>query len=190
MSLDDGIHASESLYRYARDRPDSLPIQLAMAQIEAAAGLKDEANARYERVLARFPSNVAVSSAYAETLLATDSRSSAAQAEALLRPLLSRHDADAALFLQYSRAADRTGARVRAEEAYAQHVFLLGQIYDAVTHLEKLLKNQDLNYYERSRIEARVAEIRPILAEIQREHGYDPSEGKKTRRALRASALR
>ncbi len=184
LAMNEGIRASETLDRHARERPESLPIQLAMAEIEFKAGLNEQADDRYQRLLTRFPGNLAASMAYAESLLITDTPANAAKAEQLLRPLLSRHESDAGLFMLYSRAADRTGAWVRAEEAYAQHVFLLGRVYDAVTHLEKLLKNQDLNYYERSRIEARVAEIRPILAEIQREDGYDPSEGKRDRRAL------
>ncbi len=180
LAMNDGIRAAETLDSLARERPESLPIQLAMAKSEFTAGLSDKADRRYRQLLTRFPANVPVSMAYAETLLATGAAEDARRAESLLRPLLSRYDADARLYLLYSRAADETGNRVRAEEAYAQHVFLLGRVYDAVTQLEKLLKEFDLDYYERARIEARLAELRPILAEIQREDGWDPSEGKRT----------
>ncbi|MDJ0656353.1 MAG: M48 family metalloprotease [Xanthomonadales bacterium] len=172
----DLLNATETLGPLAREHPASLPIQLGMAQIESASGRQDLAKDRLNRALERFPGNLAVSTAKAEILLNHGGKDGAARAEALLRPLLTRYPDNASLFLQYSRAADKTGEWVRAEEAYADHVFLLGRVYDAVTQLEKLLKKPELDYYERSRVNARLDEIRPILAEIQREKGYDPSE--------------
>ncbi|MEM9533886.1 MAG: M48 family metalloprotease [Pseudomonadota bacterium] len=177
------IQATEILEDLARERRSSLPIQLAMAEIEEQSGARDRADARYERLNGRYPENLAVTTAYAEALMARGLKEDLVRAEEMLRPLLTKHPKSASLHLQYSRAAEGSGQWVRAEENYAQHLFLLGQVYDAVSHLEKLYKKPELNYYERSRVDARLADYRPILAEIQRENGFDPSEQKRTRRA-------
>lgn len=179
LSARNPIAAADALNLSQADATASLPVQLALADMESQAGKKAEASQRYLRLMEQHPGNLAVARAYAEELLMRGNNDSAAEAKALLKPLLARFPENAGLYLQYSRAADQTGDWVRAEESFAQYTFLLGQVYDSVTQLETLLKKPELNYYERARIEARLNEIRPILAEIQREDGYDPSEGSK-----------
>ncbi len=175
------VEATELLEVLLRDRPNSLPVALATAESEELAGQSDRAEERFTSLYERYPGNLAVTTAFAETLLTRGASSDFRKAESMLRPLLSRYPDNASLFAQYSRAAEESGQYVRAQEAYAQHVFLLGQVYDAVSHLEKLMKKPELDYYERSRVEARLNDYRPILAEIQREDGYDPSEQNRRR---------
>ena len=178
LAAQDPVGAFEVLAPFAESHVDSLPIQLALAQIEFTSGRALEAGQRYKNLLDRFPGNRAVASAYADALLEFGGAKQASRAESILKPLLARFPSDSELFELYSRAADQAGFEIRAKEAYAHHVFLLGRVYDAVSQLRELLKSPELDYYERSRVEARIAELQPILARIQREHGWDPSEGK------------
>ncbi|MFK7958196.1 MAG: M48 family metalloprotease [Lysobacterales bacterium] len=176
------IKAVEVLEDLQRDLPDSLPVSLAIAEAEEKAGLTPQADTRFADLNDRYPYNLPVVSAYAEALLTRGTKADVKQAETMLRPLLTRFPENAGLFALYARAAESAGQWVRAEEAYAQQVFLLGQVYDAVSQLEKLIKKPELDYYQRSRIEARLNDYRPILAEIQREDGFDPSEQRRERR--------
>ena len=171
----DAVGAAEIIQPWRESASGSVPLALLLAELEFVAGNGDQ---QYQHLVAAYPNHRAVAGSYAEALLKRGGPGDAARAEELLRPLLARRTDDPSLFLLYSRAADRAGESVRASEAYAQHVFLQGRVYDAVTQLRNLLKTPGLNYYERSRIEARLSEMEPILAEIQRENGWDPSEGK------------
>lgn len=178
LQAQDPVGAYEALENLSRERPDSLPIQLTMAEIELLSGRADAAHVRFDGLHARYPGSLAVTMAYADALLKSGQPGSADRADALLRPLLTQFPNVANLFLLYSRAARETGDSIRAREAFAQHVYLQGRVYDAVTQLRNLLESPELNYYQRARVEARLGELEPILARIQRERGWDPSEGK------------
>ena len=178
LANQDPVGAFEALAPFADSHADSLPIQLTLAQIEFIAGHAEDSGRGFKALLDRFPGNRAVASTYAEALLESGGAKQAGTAEAILKPLLARSPNDSELFQLYSRAADQAGFEVRAKEAFAHHIFLLGRVYDAVSQLRELLKSPELDYYQRSRVEARLAELQPILARIERQHGWDPSEGK------------
>jgi predicted Zn-dependent protease len=192
LATQDPVGAFETLENLARERPDSLPVQLSMAETELLSGKGGDAERRFETLNERFPGSLPVTIAFADTLLKVGGPQRVKKAEALLRPLLTRHPEDASVFLIYSRAANDSGDRVKAQSAHAQYVFLQGRVYDAVAQLRNLLDSTDLDYYQRARVEARIAELEPILARIQRENGWDPSEGKDRDGALplRAMTLR
>ncbi|MDX1570262.1 MAG: M48 family metalloprotease [Xanthomonadales bacterium] len=170
----DLVGAAETLRLPVISGSDSLPVAILNARLAFRSSGEAEA---FEDLRQAYPRNRAIAIAYAEELLKDDT-SDPKLAEEMLRPLLARHTKDAVLFRTYARAADAAGEPVRASEAYAHYVFLQGRVYDAVSQLRGLLKTGGLDYYQRSRIEARLAEMEPILAEIERRNGYDPSEGK------------
>lgn len=183
----DPVGAAETIAgRQGEAGGDHLAVALLEAEIDFAAG---RGFGRYETLNERYPEHRAVARAFGEALLETPGPESARRAERLLRPLLLRYPEDGTLFARYARAADRAGLAVRAKEAFAQHVFLQGRVYDAVAQLRTLLDGDELDYYERSRIEARLAEMEPILAEIERNDGYDPSEGDRERGVAQRLAL-
>lgn len=174
LLADDPVGSSETLGRSGLRGTDRIPVAILSARL-TFRGTGD--TAPFEALIERYPGNRAVAVAFAEEQLKSGD-ATARHAESLLRPMLSKHPDDATLFRTYARAADLAGQPVRASEAFAHYVFLQGRVYDAVTQLRNLLKTDSLDYYERSRIEARLAEMEPILAEIERRNGYDPSEGR------------
>ena len=58
---------------------------------------------------------------------------------------------------------------LRAAECYAEVAYLNGRVDDAINQLTALMKNDDLDYYQRARVEARIAELRPISLELERQ---------------------
>ena len=81
---------------------------------------------------------------------------------------MSRYADEPSLQELYARANQLAGQPVRAAEAYAQAYFLRGKFEDAMHQLEQTASRNDLDYYERARIDAQVAEWKPIVLRERR----------------------
>jgi predicted Zn-dependent protease len=88
-------------------------------------------------------------------------------AAGLLKPMLDDSD-DPEIFRTYGRASERAGDSVRSAEAYADSAYLSGRPFDAMEQLRRLLKRDDLDYYQRSRIQARISDLTPLLLELRK----------------------
>ena len=60
------------------------------------------------------------------------------------------------------------GDDVRASEAYADASYYAGRPFDAMEQLKRLLKRNDLDYYARARIQARITELTPLVLELRK----------------------
>lgn len=154
--------------------PDSLWIGLARAEAAHAAKKPAQAQNRYELLLSAFPRNRAVALSYAQFLLEQDDSKLALRAQEVLRQL-DNDGQDALLQRQFARAYELSGNLLRAAEAHAEVAFLNGRVDDAINQLTTLLKNDDLDYYQRTRVEARIAAFRPISLELARQ-GIEPDK--------------
>lgn len=149
--------------------PDSLVLRLAMADAEVDAGHRDQALQRYAGLLADSPRNRAVAVAYARALIHGGDKQAAAKAVQLLKPLLDDSD-EPEIYRTYARASELSGDAVRGAEAYADASYLSGRPFDAMEQLKRLLKRPDLDYYQRARIQARIADLTPIVMELHKRH--------------------
>ena len=147
--------------------PDSLIINLALADAELQAGQRGTALALYKTLNAQSPRNRAVALAYAQALTAGGDKSQASLAASLLRPMLD-DASEPEIYSAYARANDEAGDSVRAGEAYADASYYSGRAFDAMEQLKRLLKRTDLDYYARARIEARIAELTPLVLELRK----------------------
>ena len=108
---------------------------------------------------------------------------------AVLRPLLSSSAANDALFQQaYARANEVAGDELRAGEAWAEAAYLGGRPEQALVQLNNLKKRANLDYYARSRIDARIAAITPVVLELRRQGVRDEDATGKIRVGVRAGA--
>lgn len=149
--------------------PDRVSFSLALARALLEAEQVDEAMAIYQKLNEHRPLSVTITWEYAEALMSFGTEEKAVEAELLLRPVVERNSSQAMLVETYARAADRAGIDVRAGEAIA-HVHLLnGRLHEAVEQLRRLARRADLNYYQRERIDARLAEIEPYLPQNREE---------------------
>ena len=64
-------------------------------------------------------------------------------------------------------ASEIAGDPVRAGEAYAEAAYLNGRPEQALVQLNTLKKRSDVDYYARSRIDARIAAITPTVLELR-----------------------
>ena len=154
--------------------PGSVTYQLAMAHALDQAGRQDEARRYYEQLSSNDPGNRAIALAYANSMIDRGDASSAERARQLLRPLVTRHADDPELQTSFARACELSGDTVRAAEAYAAATWLNGRSEDALNQLERLLKNEDLDYYQRTRVEARIAQMTPLVLELRKRNNRPP----------------
>ena len=105
--------------------------------------------------------------AYANALTAGGDKDQASLAADLLRPLLD-NASEPEIYSAYGRASSKAGDSVRAGEAFADASYYSGRPYDAMEQLKRLLKRDDLDYYARVRIQARIAELTPLVLELHK----------------------
>lgn len=157
------------LAELAREHPDEVAYSLALAEAQSVSGQRKLALERLETLARERPDHRAIVIEYAEELIASGRRDYAAKAVAALRPLLASNAGNPRLQLSFARATELAGDEVRAGEAHAEVALLNGRAEDALSQLNALLKRQDIDYYQRARIEARIAQITPWALE-QRRH--------------------
>ncbi len=144
-------------------------IQLALAEAEARAGQHAAADARFEALLRRTPESRPVVLTYARVLGERGSAAAGRRAQAVLRPLIGGAGEDAVFHRVFARASEIAGDTVRAGEAHAEAAYLSGRPELALVQLNNLKKREDLDYYARVRVEARIAAITPMVLELRRQ---------------------
>ncbi|MGA0588149.1 M48 family metalloprotease [Dyella sp. KRB-257] len=148
--------------------PDNLVLRLAMAEALLQKGDRADALSHYARLNSESPRNPSITLPYAKALIqGTPSSVQAELAANLLRPALDTSE-DPDIFLTYARASEKAGHQARAGEAYADASYLAGRPFDALEQLKRLLKRDDLDYYARARIQARIAELTPLVLELRK----------------------
>jgi predicted Zn-dependent protease len=149
--------------------PGNVWIALALAQAEARSARVAAADARFESLLARLPGNRAVALTYAAMLDERNTPAAGRRAQAILRPLLASGATDPVFQQTFARSSEIAGDPVRAGEAYAEAAYLNGRPEQALVQLNTLKKRGDVDYYARSRIDARIAGITPTVLELRRQ---------------------
>jgi len=178
------VHAGDA--RKARDvaqklvatQSDNLAFQLALGRAELMSGGREAALQRFTHLQTEFPDNRALALAHTEALVQVDDKGSARRAQEILRPQLARDDEDPDLQTAFARACELAGDPVRAGEAHAAAAYLNGRAEDALNQLKNLTKRNDLDYYQRKRIEARIEEMTPIVLELRRRKIKPADQGK------------
>lgn len=166
--------AAEELATLLRAHPGSLWLELALGEAESRAGKAEAANGRFERLLHAMPGHRAVALTYARVLNEQGGREAGQRAQALLRPLLGKSGDDPVFQQTFARASELAGDTARAGEAYAEAAFLNGRAEQALVQLQNLKKREDLDYYARARVDARIAAITPTVLELRRQGIRDP----------------
>lgn len=153
----------------ANQRPADVWPQLALAEAEAATGDGTSADARFEALVKKAPTSRAIVLTYAKVLAERGNAAAGKRAQAILRPLMATLSDDPLFQRTFARASELAGDPVRAGEAHAEAAYLSGRPELALAQLNNLKKRGDLDYYARSRIDARIAEITPTVLELKRQ---------------------
>lgn len=182
--------AGKELQQLAQTYPQLYWIELAQAENEHRSGLRAASQARYEKLLRERPHNTAITLSYAAALAEYGNVEAARTAQELLRPLLAAHGHDPAFQRTFARASEVAGDTVRAAEAHAEVAWLNGRADDALGQLQRLKTTPELDFYQRARIDARIAAIMPDALEQQRQNQRAASTRLGPGDGLHAPALR
>lgn len=171
--------AAEDLQALVAAHPGDTWLELALGQAEARAGRTADADARFDALLARMPRSREVALTYATVLNERGTRAAGQRAQDILRPLLSAAAEDPVFQQAFARASEMAGDPVRAGEAYAEAAYLNGRAEQALVQLDTLRKRDDVDYYARARIDARIAAITPVVLELHRQGIRDEDLGRR-----------
>jgi predicted Zn-dependent protease len=164
---------ARKLLQNLMDRGQHLAYELQLADLDLDAGQEAAAIERLADLYHTFPGNRAISMQYAEALLQSQDRGQAETAAVVLRQQLLTRSGNPQLYALYARAANIAGDEVRAKEAIAESYYLRGGVHEAAMQLQELTARDDLDYYERARITARINELRLELAKMGQENAED-----------------
>ncbi len=152
------------------DRDQHVAYELQMASLNLESGRENAAIDSLAGLYHSFPGNHAIAMQYAEGLLNNRDPDQAETASVVLRQQLLTRTDDPQLYALYARASNIAGNQVRAKQAIAESYYLRGGVHEAVMQLQELARRDDLDYYQRARITARINELRTELAKM----GLDP----------------
>jgi predicted Zn-dependent protease len=190
VQLNQASEAVPILAKLVDADPGNLTLALGLADAERRADQRSQALHRYASLNARWPNDPAVVLDYSRALLDDGSKASAKIAQGLLKPLLD-DDSEPSLYETYGHACHVAGDDIHAGIAYADATFLSGHAIDALDQLHRLLDRKDLDYYSRAQINARIAQITPIVLEIRRRHlDQDHGEGDQLQSGAMGTGLR
>ena len=150
-----------------------LTFELQLADLDMKSGQPANAIERLESLHYTFPGNHAIAMQYGRALLYKKDVERAQEAERVLREQLLTRSDDPQLLELYARALNYAGNSVRSSEAIAESYYLRGNIQEAVTQLSRLIEKENLTYYQRARIVARLDEMQKKLVE----QGEEPRKG-------------
>lgn len=161
--------ARKELDRLLLDDPGEIAFLLPHAQAQRLAGDAAGALQKLKALAEVAPDHRAVQLAYAEALNSLGTRESGQQAMGVLRPVLAKVGTDPTTQASFARACELAGEDARALEAHAEVALYTGRPYDAMEQLKRLLERPKLDYYQRARVEARIAELTPFMLELERQ---------------------
>ncbi len=143
--------------------PHRREYELLVAETEVMAGDLDNAIAAYQQLRETFPGNLPVEISYCEALLQMEQPKYWLSARDIVRSQLIEHAELPQLYELLARAEDLLGDTVGATEAVAQNYHLHGRTYEAIQQLRGLARDQNLDYYDQARVNARLVELEKQL---------------------------
>lgn len=155
---------ARKLLQNLMDRDRNLAYELQMADLDLQNGDQKKAVQRLSELYEDFPGNHAISMQYATALLHNRDPEQAETAAVILKKQLLTHQDDPQLYELYARSSNVAGDDVRAKEAIAETYYLRGSVHEAAMQLQELVARDDLDYYQRARITARINQMRTELA--------------------------
>lgn len=166
--------ALQELQQLHTEHPDNLWVELALGEAESRSGRHAEANRRFDTLLQQLPQSRPVALTYAQLLNEQGGVGAGKRAQAMLRPLLARAGDDPVFQRTFARACELAGDTARASEAYADAAYLNGRPEQALLQFQALLKQPELDYVSRARVDARIEAIMPTVLEMRRLGVRDP----------------
>lgn len=157
--------AERELLRLYQANPERIAYALALGSARADAGKYPQAIEVYRKSLALYPDNPPLTISLCDVLLQANRPTEAKTTiNALIR---STDDAPAQAYQVLAKAESKLGNTTAAHIALAESYQRLGDPANAISQLEIAKRKKDLDFYESSRIEAMLGELRRELKDIK-----------------------
>ncbi len=144
--------------------PELIELRVVDARLHHDQGNAEAAFATLRGGLALHPADYALNLTLAELLLRSGRPE---QAYLLLKPRISQWPDEAEPYAILARAADAIGQPAEGHEYLAQRHYLRGELKPAILQLEIALRDYELDFFDSSRLEARLRELRAELRELE-----------------------
>ncbi len=165
---DHAAQAVELLKPLVQENQGVIMLYSLLGQAEMAAGQQSAALATFEHAENLFPRNVPLTVRYAETLIKA---SRPKQAYDLLLDLFNNAEPTPEQIKLTAMTASGAGNAGDASYYMGEYYISNGQLPLAVQQLQLALASPDITVIQRKRFEARLKEVRDVLAEDRRVHG-------------------
>ncbi len=142
-----------------KQAPGRIPYLHALAETESSAGNNQEALRLYRRGLELYPGNIELTLAYGKTLLHAQQPGAAVE---LLRTFTQGHADMPEGFRLLAEAQSAAGHEPLSHVAYADYYALLDEYHSAIDQLNLALLAKDKDFYQTSRIEARLEQLKQL----------------------------
>jgi len=152
--------ALEQVQWLLKKEPERISYQVLDADYQQATGNHKKALQNYKNALKLYPQDHALTVFYARSLLQLGY---AAESRALLQNHMRQQSFDAELYKLRARAEDQAGYPVEARLSMSEYHYLNGQTSSAIQQLEQALRLPGLDFYENSKIEARLRILKRLL---------------------------
>jgi len=156
--------AQRQLEQLVRSTPNRAAFRLALAQVEMSANRFKQAATVCADALKLFPDNAPLNLAYARALIHSDRPR---QASELLYQFTTNNgdDVPPQAYKLLSQAEGRRGRQGSAHIALADYYHAVGELPTAIEQLELARKDKDLDFYQQSRIDAKLAQFKQEAAQ-------------------------
>ncbi|MEX2499114.1 MAG: M48 family metalloprotease [Wenzhouxiangellaceae bacterium] len=168
--------ASEHVSWLLERDPDDQLFNILYGELLLAQEKTAEALEEFQSLHLAYGHSTMVALAYADALLRSDDSQAAARAVEILQQQLRRNPDDTRITELLAHAADRAGDPVRAAEAVAANYHQRGGLPQAIEQLERVLERDDLDYYDRARISAKLDRMRVERLRTMRESEQQPRQ--------------
>ncbi|HSI22153.1 MAG TPA: M48 family metalloprotease [Methylophilaceae bacterium] len=160
------LEAAREEVAWLRNKAPRNPmIETLAGNLLIAMGNERQAEAQFKQALAAYPNHRGIIYGYGELLLATG------QLDAAVKLLTDKQQAypdDPYLYELKSQAYTRLGKNLLRHQAQGEAYYLRYNLPAAIEQMEIALRSGDGNFYEMSSVEARLKQMRSMLAEPKR----------------------
>lgn len=141
--------------------PDRIAFIYGLAQLETGQGQFDKAAKLYRRGLRQYPGNELLTLALADTLY---EKKELASARELIQQQLVRTPRSSKAYKLLARVEAADGHQAASHMAQAEYYYLTGEPRSAISQLNTAKRENPLDLYHASRIDARLKQIKDELA--------------------------
>jgi predicted Zn-dependent protease len=166
--------AANAFAQLVQENPGNQWLGIALADAQAKTGDMAAAKARFASLLKATPNSRPVALTFAQMLNDQGTKAGGQQAREVLQPLVDASSDDPVFQQAFARACELSGDSIKAGEAYAQTAYLNGRPEQALTQLQNLKRRENLDYYARARVEARITAMTPEVLELRDAGVRDP----------------